>query len=282
MPRYAGQGGGEELETYEESLNKGGFCFGQNWAKFNEKMNDDRLAEARISLNEWLGDLEGKSFIDVGSGSGLFSWAADSLGAEVTSVDVDRFSVECTKHLRSMHDGDWKVVQGSILDKSFLRMFGEYDVVYSWGVLHHTGKMWEAFTNTAKLVKPGGVLMIAVYNDNHKYWLEGTSKFWAKLKWLYNKAWFLRWPMYWAYSAYYVAGLMVSRRNPVKHIKGYTSVRGMDFWTDIKDWLGGYPYEYASTTDVVRFFEENGFTMLRVKGVRSLGCNEYLFRKDKR
>src|SRR2546423_4135246 len=125
------------------------FEFGKNWSRFLAELDDRRIARAEESLREMLEitDLRGKNFLDVGSGSGLFSLAARRLGARVHSFDYDPQSVACTRELRRRFfpdDAQWQVEEGSALDEKFVRALGTVDVVYSWGVLHHTGAMWRA------------------------------------------------------------------------------------------------------------------------------------------
>src|SRR5205823_4976755 len=123
------------------------FRFGRNWARFLTVLDDERIAQAERSLIEMLGltRLDGLSFVDAGSGSGLFSLAAKRLGAaRVHSFDYDPESVLCTQELkRRFFPGDvnWTIEQGSVLDPVYLQSLGAFDVVYSWGVLHHTGDM---------------------------------------------------------------------------------------------------------------------------------------------
>src|SRR5437016_6038307 len=139
------------------------FAFGENWARFLIVLDEDRIRLAEGSLREMLkvDHLRGKSFLDVGSGSGLFSLVARRLGATVRSFDYDQQSVACTQELKRRYfpgDADWIVEEGSILDNDYLASLGKYDIVYSWGVLHHTGAMWQALENVSHLVAPQGLL----------------------------------------------------------------------------------------------------------------------------
>ena len=163
------------------------FRFGENWARFLEHLTDKRVEAAITSLQAMLGvqTLAGKRFLDVGSGSGLFSLAASRLGAEVHSFDYDPQSVACTAELRRRfppRSSRWVVAEGSVLDRQFLETLGTWDIVYSWGVLHHTGQMHAAFGNIAPQVQPGGQLMLAIYNDQG--W---KSRYWHREKRLYNR-----------------------------------------------------------------------------------------------
>jgi 2-polyprenyl-3-methyl-5-hydroxy-6-metoxy-1,4-benzoquinol methylase len=163
------------------------FSFGENWARFLDVLNEDRIASAEVSLCRMLGlpSLAGKRFLDVGSGSGLFSLAAHRLGARVHSFDLDPQSVACTKELRRRYAadaGDWRIEQHSALDADYLSSLGSFDIVYSWGVLHHTGAMWQALNLVHRPVVEGGLLFLAIYNDT------GTqSARWLRIKRLYNR-----------------------------------------------------------------------------------------------
>src|SRR5438874_10370928 len=128
------------------------FEFGRNWSAFLVVLDEERIAKAEDSLREMLemDSLEGKTFLDIGSGSGLFSLAARRLGAKVHSFDFDSNSFACTQELRNRYfagDPDWSVEQGSALDADYVASVGKFDIVYSWGVLHHTGRMWRALEN---------------------------------------------------------------------------------------------------------------------------------------
>lgn len=275
------------LKRYEQVYLKGDhFSFGKNWSDFIErKMSNDVIKEAENSISSFLGkdiNLRNQSFIDVGSGSGLFSLAAVRLGAKpVVSIDADKWSVECTESVRSRYAplAEWSVKQASILDNEAVDKLGQFDVVYSWGVLHHTGDMWRAISTTSRMVRSDGLFYLAIYNTSHS-WVEGTSSAWTFIKRHYNSVGKMRKAIYrWLYIGYMVCGLMVHGINPWRYISEYRSLRGMDFFTDIADWLGGDPYEHADVKEVIEYLKSLGFYLVRLKRARNIGCNEYLFKR---
>ncbi|MFA6184002.1 MAG: class I SAM-dependent methyltransferase [Parcubacteria group bacterium] len=274
-------------EIYEDTYkNKKHFSFGKNWQNFLKTLTDEKIQEAKKSLVEFLGGedkIKDKTFVDIGSGSGLFSLAAYLLGAkEVVSVDVDDFSIACAKYLKEKNGNpeNWKITKGSALDENFIKTLGQFDIVYSWGVLHHTGEMYRAFENVIQLMKTEGVFYLAIYNKNTKCILEGTSKLWVNLKRFYNSSNVaIKKIMECVYVTYFVIGLVANLKNPFSYIKNYSTLRGMNFFTDIKDWLGGYPYEYASVKEIIVYFKKYNMICEKYTGVRSIGCNEFLLKK---
>jgi 2-polyprenyl-3-methyl-5-hydroxy-6-metoxy-1,4-benzoquinol methylase len=253
------------------------FEFGANWTQFLNVLNEEGIAQAEKSLKDMLGvrDLASKRFLDVGSGSGLFSLAARRLGATVHSFDYDPESVGCTQELKRRHfpdDCGWTVEQASVLDREYLAGLGHFDVVYSWGVLHHTGAMWLALENVASLVAEGGQLFISIYNDQG--WI---SSYWRTVKKVYARSAILRWPLLLLHGSY-LFGLRWVARAVTGRLK---LQRGMSLWHDTVDWIGGYPFEVARPEAIFRFFRELGFVLHELKtcGGRH-GCNEFVLVRD--
>jgi SAM-dependent methyltransferase len=225
--------------------------------------------------------LSGRTFLDVGCGSGIFSLAACQLGARVRSFDYDPESVLATTelHRRFAVDSDWLIEQGSILDREFVATLGRFDVVYSWGVLHHTGELWRAMDTTSRLVAPGGLLYISVYNDQGF-----MSRVWRRVKRRYNTCGELMRAMLVAGSAAYLYRhwpLHALRRVTLRSDDARASLpraRGMSRKHDLIDWVGGYPFEVARPDEVFAFVHRLGFELRRLRtSGGGIGCNEYVF-----
>ena len=262
------------------------FSFGKNWREFVEShLTAERQQIAISTLTEFLGspDLKGRTFLDIGCGSGLFSLAAYRLGADkIVSVDVDPYSVESTTILRQLagSPNTWTVLQGSILDQRFNASLGPADVVYAWGSLHHTGAMWDAIRNAEALIAPGGLFFLAIYN---KVEGRGSSDYWRKIKRLYNRSSTpVKRTMEVAHIVrYHVIPDLLRLRNPYVRYRNYKA-RGMSQWIDVRDWLGGYPYEAAAAGDIFKFCTRDlGLVLVNLRTVNTLGCNEFLFRKQR-
>jgi 2-polyprenyl-3-methyl-5-hydroxy-6-metoxy-1,4-benzoquinol methylase len=266
------------------------FQFGKNWARFLSRLTVARIKLAEQSLREYLKveRLDGKTFLDVGSGSGLFSLAARRLGARVHSFDYDPQSVACTRELRRRYfqnDPYWVVEEGSVLDREFLARLGTFDVVYAWGVLHHTGAMRQALENVKTLVPVGGKLFIAIYNDQDE-----VSDQWARIKRTYNA---LPRPL----AALFALGFIgrAELKEIIEHgrrgrlgdwLRTWTeyhtiTMRGMSRWHDWIDWIGGHPYERATIEEIVDVYARDGFRMTKLFDCSSgYGCNEFVFLRE--
>jgi len=261
------------------------FTFGKNWKNFLKTLNEDRINEAEKDLKNMLEieSLKERSFLDIGSGSGLFSLAARRLGAKVFSFDFDPISVACTEKLKKRFfsdDPDWTVRQGSALDEKFLSSLGTFDIVYSWGVLHHTGQMWKALENVITPVKKeDGILFIALYNDQGF-----LSRFWRSVKKLYcssSPGKIVSIAIFFPY--FFFSGLasdLLSMKNPMKRYTDYKKKRGMSIVHDWFDWLGGYPFEVAKPDEIEYFFKKRGFCLRKIKRTQRLGNNQFVFKKN--
>jgi len=258
------------------------FAFGENWRRFLSILDEARVASAEASLRRMLEveDLRGKTFLDLGCGSGLFSLAARRLGARVHCFDYDPQSVACAEELRRRYfplDPDWRIEEGSALDRNYLSGLGAFDVVYSWGVLHHTGAMWEALDNAAGLVAPAGKLFIAIYNDQGN-----ISNRWRTVKRAYNGLpgslrFLVTIP---ALVHLYWRRILKDflRGRPFESWRNEGKERGMSPWWDLIDWVGGLPFEVAKPEAILDFYLNRGFTLRRLSTCGgSLGCNEYVF-----
>jgi 2-polyprenyl-6-hydroxyphenyl methylase/3-demethylubiquinone-9 3-methyltransferase len=261
------------------------FGFGANWNRYSRKIDEPRIREAEASLREMLqlDTLAGLTFLDAGCGSGLFSLAARNLGARVRSFDFDRDSVATTSALRDRFrpaDEDWFVGEGSLLDPDFLAGLGTHDIVYCWGVLHHTGEMWRALENVIARVAPGGRLFISIYN---------RQAVWTHVHTAMKRAYVQSGPVGRTGILAGFAGFQFTRclaadalrgRNPIARYLG-TAGRGMSVWHDWVDWVGGYPYEVAKPEEVFGAVAPHGFTLtaLRTCGGHA-ACNQFVFRRS--
>jgi 2-polyprenyl-3-methyl-5-hydroxy-6-metoxy-1,4-benzoquinol methylase len=271
------------------------FRFGKNWQRFLATIDKGSIEEAEQHMKEFLGDssLANKTFLDVGSGSGLQSLVACRLGARVVAFDYDPDSVEASCRLRSkfgIDEDTWKVEVGSVLDSQYLASLGKFDIVYAWGVLHHTGAMWEALEKVQCLVKDGGKLFVAIYNDAGE-----ESRLWLQRKRTYCG---LPLPLKPLYFLWIYAPIELERMNALKSLKrgrldqavkkflkylrqsrSYKTNRGMNQLYSMIDWIGGYPYEFASADALVSFYEAAGFELVKLLPNEHTGNHQLVFVK---
>lgn len=254
------------------------FRFGRNWRRFLDGVTNEKIVQAQLHLRMMLGSesLAGRSFLDIGCGSGLSSLAARRLGAKVTAFDYDPESVAASMELRSREssgDSDWTISVASILDDKAMSGVTKHDIVYSWGVLHHTGDMWRAIDAAAAKVAPSGSFYIAIYNDQG--WI---SRYWKTVKRAYNANSFFRTAIILFHAPYLFGARFLYRLATGRlHLE-----RGMSMWHDMLDWLGGYPFEVSPPEAIVAFCGQRGFEAQKtVTCGNRHGCNEFVFRRSK-
>jgi cyclopropane fatty-acyl-phospholipid synthase-like methyltransferase len=261
------------------------FEFGENWKKYSRTIDQRRIDSAIEGVKKLFPDrLAGKTFLDIGCGSGLHSLAALSLGAaSVTAIDIDENSVDTTRQILAQYapGSRWTAEVLSIFDATAAAL-GQFDVVYSWGVLHHTGDMWRAIERAAGLVKPEGRFAIAIYAAT------ACDSLWKAEKRFYAHAPRpVQWIVRQLYMAAFLAGKASRGQNPIKYVRNYSEARGMHFSYDAHDWLGGYPYETAGTSELIErisalgFMELRSFPLPKAFGLFGSGCAEFVFERNR-
>lgn len=278
--------------TPENNEDEARFAFGENWKRFLATVDHRRVDRAIATLRESLKldataelPLADQSFLDIGCGSGLFSLAASRLGATVTSIDFDPQCIECTHELKSRFadaNSTWVVRRGDVLDESMMRTIGQHDVVYSWGVLHHTGQMESAIAMASRSVVDGGIFCIAIYNDQG-----GASRRWLTIKRCYavlpeplRPLWVVT--IAGVYEIKFALARLLSGRSPLPFAdwRAKRDDRGMSVWHDWVDWIGGLPFEVATPQRIIQPLIDRGFKLIQLKTLTSgWGCNEYTFSK---
>jgi 2-polyprenyl-6-hydroxyphenyl methylase/3-demethylubiquinone-9 3-methyltransferase len=266
------------------------FAFGRNWAEYAAKITEAEIREAEAGLVRLLGGerLEGKRFLDIGSGSGLHSLAALRLGArEVVAVDIDADSVATTHAVlsRFLPQGPWRCQKTSVFALK-PEEWGDFDVVYSWGVLHHTGDLDRALDCAARMVSSGGLFLLAIYR-----------RIWMDPFWRWEKRWYAQaspTAQAWARKIYvglFRLGLLVTGRRFGDYVANYRGQRGMDYYHDVHDWMGGWPYESRKPEEILTKMQTLGFSPVRVfarrgrllgrdPGFFGSGCDEFVFRRS--
>ncbi len=262
------------------------FDFGENWNEFSQNaLNQEKIADAKRDFIQLIdnNDIKQKTFLDIGFGQGLTLLTATTLDANTVGCDINskcKLVLESNKkYFKELITKEIPVIIGSILEHKVVenlelaspdKKSRKYDIVHSWGVLHHTGKMWKAIEIAAGLVDANGLYIIAIYNC---HW---SSSLWLFIKWIYNISpnFIKKLLIYIFYFIIAFAKWLVTFKNP------FRKERGMNFYYDVVDWLGGYPYEYATTGEIISFVEKLGFkTVKYTNATVPTGCNEFVFKK---
>ncbi|MCZ7559488.1 MAG: class I SAM-dependent methyltransferase [Burkholderiaceae bacterium] len=261
------------------------FEFGKNWHDFIQKnYGQDKVDISRRHMLAFMGrgSPDGLTFLDIGCGSGLHSIAALRAGARsVHGFDYDPNSVAATRYVQSRagNPSNWRVEQGSVLDDAFMSRLPQFDLVYSWGVLHHTGDVWHAIGNAAGRVRPGGLFYIALYSADVQ--VDPTPEFWLDVKRRYVSAGWLtrRWMDLWYVWRFQMGRKMSALPAFLARMREYKKNRGMNIFTDIRDWLGGWPMEFVYDADAIRFCENLGFRLEKI--ATGEANTEFLFVRDR-
>jgi 2-polyprenyl-6-hydroxyphenyl methylase/3-demethylubiquinone-9 3-methyltransferase len=259
------------------------YRFGENWEVYASRIDEERIERSSEELARILGsrDLSGKTLLDIGCGSGIQAVSALRMGAKhVRAIDIDPDSVRTTKETLARYwpsGSGFSVEQQNVLEAPELGLF---DIVYSWGVLHHTGDMWEAVRQASRYVAPGGTFSIALYRKTP--WCDFWT--WEKRYWV-NAGPVYRQFALWAYVSLKVFRDLRKLQNPIRRMRAYRYKRGMHWYTSATDWVGGYPYESASAEEVCAFVEPLGFELVNAhktkpsSGFLGTGNAEYRFRR---
>jgi len=261
------------------------FEFGKNWSVFAKNITEHLILKAEKSLLK-LADskvLENKSFLDIGCGSGLHSLAALRQGAKkVLAVDIDPVSVETTRYVLSQyhHDTNWECKELSVFELDYDKL-SKFDIVYSWGVLHHTGDLLGAISKAVGMVDSNGLFIIAVYRKTK------LCFFWKIEKKFYSKSSErIRSVIRTIYISFFQLGRFIQSRNFKEDVRAYNKQRGMDFYIDVNDWLGGYPYESITPWDLKSYIQGNDFKLVKEfvgqSGLRIFGSgnDEFVFQRQ--
>jgi len=268
-------------------MNETRFKFGENWSNYSSSVNLEKIELAKKDIIRLVGDVSNKSVIDIGCGSGIHTVAFIQLGVKsIVSFDYDLKSVETTKKLVKKFcykKSKYKVFQADILNIDSLSGLNKrkFDIVYSWGVLHHTGSMFEAIISTTKFLKDNGILVLGLYVKTK------LCNFWYYEKKIFNKYKFLQPLIKLPFLFFLIIGLSLKKRSsPYKIIHDYKKQRGMSIIFDVNDWLGGFPYESIDDNSLLNFLKLKGFKIVRKFNTNSrigffgAACGEWVLKKN--
>jgi ubiquinone/menaquinone biosynthesis C-methylase UbiE len=121
--------------------------------------------------------LRGKDVLDVGIGSGIATQMFAEAGANVTGVDLTEWAVETTRRRLAAFDLEADVQQADAEQLPFAD--AKFDLVFSWGVIHHSSDMDRALAELVRVTRPGGKVVLMVYHRRSLFFVvyRGFQKF---------------------------------------------------------------------------------------------------------
>jgi SAM-dependent methyltransferase len=144
----------------------------RNWRENVDKFILDELQMTREQIR-------GKRVLDAGCGQGRWSYGFIKLGATVRGIDTSVSAIKyANEHLKRTTPPARFCVLNVLDERQLSKVFNnaEFDIIWCWGVLHHTGDPEKGFDNLVKLLKPGGTIHLYLYGKK-----SFVNKFWRRV-----------------------------------------------------------------------------------------------------
>jgi SAM-dependent methyltransferase len=114
------------------------------------------------------GALAGRDVLEVGCGSGVHAKLLARAGANVTAIDLTPTAVELTRKRLELAGLDARVLEADAEQLPF--EVGSFDLVWSWGVVHHSRDTDRVLAEVARVLRPGGRFSLMVYHRTSITW----------------------------------------------------------------------------------------------------------------
>ena len=168
-----------ESPRFEQLINDTRDSFNFQWGDIKEGTallsDPDFVKNAAGLVEEYTGLprdwFKGKRVLDAGCGNGRWSATFCALGAEVTSFDISDHGVAETRE--ACTGGTVTVLKHNVLEP--LPFDDTFDLVWSYGVLHHTGDTWTGFQNLLPAVAGDGYFFLMLYGEP-RAWVPGEFR----------------------------------------------------------------------------------------------------------